>query len=79
MVTGNTSIGARSVCAILSREEEQELHIFLVEAAKVRYPHTCQQAIVIAREIAGKKYISSTIPKVGGKAIACARFIQLML
>ena len=78
MVSGKSSIGARSGCAILSCAEEQELCTFLVEAAKIGYPRTCQQAIAIAQEIADKKGIDSTVTK-GWWQSYCARFPQLTL
>ena len=78
VLTGKTSVGARFGCAILSREEELELCTFLVEAAKIGYPRTCQQAIAIAQEIADKKNIQSTITK-GWWQSYCARFPQLTL
>jgi hypothetical protein len=78
VVTGKTSVGARSGCPILSREEELELCTFLVEATKIGYLRTCQQVIAIAQEIVDKKNIQSTLAKDWWQSY-CTRFPQLTL
>ena len=78
VMTGKTSVGARSGPAILTREEEQELCQFLIEVAKIGYPRTCQQAVAIVQQIADKKGIKKTVTKGWWQSFS-ARFPQLTL
>ena len=54
-LSGRSSLSSRSGKPILSEEEENELATFLVEIAKIGYPHTRQQVISKVQEIVESK------------------------
>ena len=61
-VTGRISHGARSgPTPYLSNEEEEELASFLIQTAKIGYPHTKAQVLSIVQHIIDKKGIISTV------------------
>ena len=61
-VTGKVMFGARSgPDPYLSMEEEEELASFLVETAKIGYPHTKKQLLFLVQQILDSKGIDTTV------------------
>ena len=61
-VTGKIKYGARpGRPPYLTIEEEEEFVSFLVECAKIGYPHTRKQAMALMQEIMNEKGITTTI------------------
>ena len=61
-VTGKVAFGARSgPNPYLTTEEEEELCSFLVQVAKIGYPHTKKQVLALVQQILSAKGITSSI------------------
>jgi len=61
-LSGKIALGARpGPDPYLSIEEEEELASFLIETAKIGYPHTKRQVLAVVQEMVDAKKISTTI------------------
>ena len=61
-ITGKVMFGARSgPDPYLSLEEEEELASFLVQTAKIGYPHTKKQILSLVQQIVDSKEIDTTV------------------
>ena len=54
-INGESSLMSRSGCPLLTLTEEDELATFLVEVAKIGYPHTRKQIIAKVQEMVNSK------------------------
>ena len=61
-VSGKVAFGARSgPDPYLSIEEEEELFSFLIQVAKIGYPHTKKQVLALVQRMLASKGIASTV------------------
>ena len=61
-VTGKVDFGARSgPRTYLSYEEEEEIASFLIQTAKIGYPHTKKQVLALVQKIVESKGIATTV------------------
>ena len=61
-ITGKVEVGARpGPKPYLTNEEEEEVASFLVQTAKIGYPHTKSQVLALVQQIVNSKRIEATV------------------